>query len=75
MKKPDKTVIERRIVFLLLVLAVALPIILPLGLKTQSTPSQSRLYDLRIPAAGAPVIISFDYDPPPSPNCSPWPKL
>jgi len=64
MKKPDKTVIERRIVFLLLVLAVALPIILPLGLKTQSTPLTEQVYDLvnSLPA-GAPVIISFDYDP------------
>lgn len=64
MKKPDKTVIERRIVFLLLVLAVALPIILPLGLKTQSTPLTEQVYDLvnSLPA-GVPVIISFDYDP------------
>lgn len=64
MKMPERSVVERRIVFLLLVLAVALPIIFPLGLKTQSTPLTEQVYDLvnSLPA-GVPVIISFDYDP------------
>ena len=64
MKKPPRSVVERRIVFLLLVLAVALPIIFPLGLKTQSTPLTDQVYDLveSLPG-GVPVIISFDYDP------------
>jgi hypothetical protein len=64
MTKPSRTIIERRIVFLLLVLAVALPIIFPLGLKTQSTPLTQKAYDLidKTPS-GSVVIISFDYDP------------
>lgn len=64
MKKADRSVIERRIVFLILVLAVMLPMLFPLGLKTQSTPLTQKVYDLieSIPA-GAPVILSFDYDP------------
>jgi len=33
-----KTLRERRIIFLLLVLAVAIPIIFPFSLKTHSTP-------------------------------------
>lgn len=64
MRMPEISVIERRIVFLLLVLAVALPILFPLGLKTQSTPLTEQVYALveSLPA-GVPVIISFDYDP------------
>lgn len=64
MKKVDRTVIERRIVFLILVLAVMLPMLFPLGLKTQSTPLTQKVYDLieSVPT-GAPVILSFDYDP------------
>ncbi len=64
MKMPERSVLERRIVFLLLVLAVALPIIFPLGLKTQSTPLTGQVFALvdSMPA-GVPVIVSFDYDP------------
>ncbi len=64
MKMPERSVVERRIVFLLLVLAVALPIIFPLGLKTRSTPLTEQVYALvESMPAGVPVVISFDYDP------------
>ncbi len=62
--KAERTLIERRIVFLVLALAVALPLIFPLGLKTQGTPLTKKAYDLvdQTPA-GSVVILSFDYDP------------
>lgn len=62
--KADRTLIERRIVFLVLALAVALPLIFPLGLKTKGTPLTKKAYDLvdQTPT-GSVVILSFDYDP------------
>ncbi|MGC9362438.1 MAG: hypothetical protein ACP5F3_05855 [Candidatus Syntrophosphaera sp.] len=64
MARIDRMQLERRIVFLVLVVAVALPIIFPLGLKTYGTPLTKKAYDLvDSTPAGAPVIISFDYDP------------
>lgn len=59
-----KTLRERRIIFLLLVLAVAIPIIFPFSLKTHSTPLTEKAFNLiESTPAGSPVIISFDYDP------------
>lgn len=56
--------IERRIVFIVLALAVALPLAFPLGLKTQGTPLTKKAYDMiESTPAGSVVIISFDYDP------------
>ncbi|MBW6513399.1 MAG: hypothetical protein K0B87_01420 [Candidatus Syntrophosphaera sp.] len=64
MSKLDRTQIERRIVFLVLVIAVALPLIFPLGMKTYGTPLTKKAYDLveNTPPKSV-VIISFDYDP------------
>ncbi|HOZ01377.1 MAG TPA: hypothetical protein PLG20_06140 [Candidatus Syntrophosphaera sp.] len=64
MKKADRMLIERRIVFLVLALAVGIPLVFPLGLKTQGTPLTKKAYDMieKTPA-GSVVIISFDYDP------------
>ncbi|HNT52379.1 MAG TPA: hypothetical protein PKH19_03185 [Candidatus Syntrophosphaera sp.] len=64
MKAADRILIERRIVFLVLALAVALPLIFPLGLKTIGTPLTKKAYDLvDSTPAGSVVIVSFDYDP------------
>lgn len=55
---------ERRIVYLLLLVAVIVPILVPLGLKTQGTPLTKQSYDLvESTPAGKVVLISFDYDP------------
>ena len=62
--KASNMQIERRIVFLVLALAVALPLVFPLGLKTQGTPLTKKAYDMiENTPAGSVVIISFDYDP------------
>ncbi len=64
MKAADRILIERRIVFLVLALAVVLPLIFPLGLKTIGTPLTKKAYDLvDSTPAGSVVIVSFDYDP------------
>ncbi len=64
MNSASRIQVERRIVFLLLLVAVALPIIFPLGLKTQGTPLTRKAYDMvdETPE-GSVVVISFDYDP------------
>lgn len=64
MKKFEIRRYERQIVFLVLVIAVALPIVFPLGLKTVQTPLTKKIYDMvENTPAGSTVIISFDYDP------------
>ncbi len=64
MTEQQRVQFERRIVFLLLALAVAIPLIFPLGLKTQVTPLTEKTYALvEDTPAGSPVLISFDYDP------------
>jgi hypothetical protein len=64
MKMPGRDVLERRIVYLLLALAVAIPLIFPLGLKTVSTPLTEKTYKMIDSApSGSVVVFSFDYDP------------
>lgn len=64
MNAQQKSLIERRIVFLVLVIAVTIPILFPLGLQTKDTPLTRKVYDMiEQTPAGSPVIISFDYDP------------
>jgi hypothetical protein len=62
MTSKERTVLERRIVFLVLAIAVALPLVFPLGLKTQVTPLTEKAYDLVESApSGSVVLLSFDY--------------
>ena len=64
MTSKNRTVLERRIVFLVLAIAVASPLVFPLGLKTQVTPLTEKAYDLVESApSGSVVLLSFDYDP------------
>lgn len=64
MTAQSRTQLERRIVFLVLAIAVALPLIFPLGLKTKGTPLTRKVYDLiENTDPGSVVLISFDYDP------------
>jgi len=55
---------ERRIVFLLLLIAVALPLIFPIGWKTEVSGYTKMAWDLiESTPKGSVVIFSFDYDP------------
>lgn len=56
--------VERRIVFLLLLIAVALPLIFPLGWKTEVSNYSKLAWNLIQSAPDSSVaIFSFDYDP------------
>lgn len=55
---------ERRIIYLVLFLAVMLPLIFPIGWKTESSPHVRMAHQLLDGSpAGSVAIISFDYDP------------
>lgn len=56
--------VERRIIYFVLLIAVTLPLLIPIGWKTEASYHVKMAYDLieRTPAGKA-VIISFDYDP------------
>ena len=64
--------IERRIVFLYVGIAVALPLFMNLTQRISVTSEVRELYDaiLELPA-GSKVLISFDYDPPSGPELQP----
>lgn len=56
--------VERRIIFLVLIIAVVFPLIVPLGWKTEVTPHVQMAYDLIDSVKeGETAIVSFDYDP------------
>lgn len=57
-------IVERRIIYLVLLVAVALPLLFPIGWKTEVSGYTQMAYDLieNTPEAKV-VIISFDYDP------------
>lgn len=55
---------ERRIIYLVLFIAVALPLLFPIGLKTEVSGYTEMAYNLiESTPEGEVVIISFDYDP------------
>lgn len=64
--------IERRIVFLYVGIAVALPLFMDLTQKISVTDEVRELYDaiLELPP-GSKVLLSFDYDPPSGPELQP----
>ena len=57
--------LDRRIIFVLIFLGVALPLIFPIGFPVTVTPNAKHIYDFieKNTKAGDPVILSFDYDP------------
>lgn len=64
MSANKNTQIERRIVFLVLLIAVALPLIIPIGWKTEVSGYTKMAWDLiETTPPGSVVIFSFDYDP------------
>ncbi len=63
MKKPPKQ-ISRQYIFLILLIGVALPLIFPLGFKSEVSDLSRQVYKLVEEAPEqATIIISFDYDP------------
>jgi len=64
---------DRRIVFVLVALAVITPLLLPLNLPVTVTAPVRNLYRAidQIPSKGKPVIISVDYDPSTVPELRP----
>jgi hypothetical protein len=64
--------VERRIVFLYVGIAVALPLFMNLSQKIPISPEVTAVYDAvnELPE-GSKVLISFDYDPPSAPELQP----
>lgn len=67
------TKIDRRIIFLLVALAVIIPLVVPLGLPTKPSKYTKKLYDAvdKIPPNNQPVLISADYSPSMMPELHP----
>ncbi len=64
--------IDRRYIFVLVILAVVLPLVFPLGLAVTTSPPVENVYnEIQGLAPGTPVLISVDYDPSTQPELSP----
>lgn len=64
--------IDRRIIFLVIALAVVLPLLFPLGMRVKVTSQTQAIYDeVENLAAGSNVLVSFDYDPAAAPEVHP----
>ncbi|MCD4818830.1 MAG: hypothetical protein K8S23_09075 [Candidatus Cloacimonetes bacterium] len=67
--------IDRRIIFLLIFIGVALPLLITIGFKIEVTENVQKAYDLvnSLPP-NTKVLISFDYDPASKPELHPMAK-
>jgi len=67
------TKIDRRIIFLLVALAVIVPLVIPLGLPAKPGKYSKKLYDFvdKIPPNNQPLLISADYSPSMMPELHP----
>jgi len=64
--------IDRRIIFVLILLGVAIPLICPLGFNLEVTENVQSVYDLLEGLEpGTRILISFDYDPSTKPEIQP----
>lgn len=64
--------VGRRLVFLYVGVAIALPLFMPLTQKIPISPEARMLYDrLQELSPGSKVLMSFDYDPPSAPELQP----
>ncbi len=72
----EKTmVLDRRIIFLLIAVAVVVPLFIPFHLKMHPTPASQGLYDaVEKLSKGSTVIISGEYDPGTAPEIQPMVK-
>ncbi len=66
------SLIERRIVFLYVGIAISLPLFMSLSQKVPISQEVEAVYDaVNDLAAGSKVLVSFDYDPPSAPELQP----
>ena len=67
--------LDRRIIFLLIFVGVAVPLIVTIGFKLETTPNVEKVYEMvqDVPT-GSKVLISFDYDPASKPELHPMAK-
>jgi hypothetical protein len=67
------TKIDRRVIFLLVALAVIIPLVVPLGLPAKPSKYSQKLYNVvdSIPPNNQPVLISADYSPSMMPELNP----
>ncbi|MDP8211132.1 MAG: hypothetical protein RAO94_09260 [Candidatus Stygibacter australis] len=64
--------LDRRIIFLLVFIGVALPIMIKVGLPIETTENVEMVYDLvESTPEGSHILISFDYDPSTKPEIHP----
>lgn len=64
--------IDRRLLFLFLAIAVAVPVLFPVAFPEKATPVVQTLFDaVESLPEGAPVLVSFDFDPAMAPECQP----
>lgn len=67
--------LDRRIIFLAVVLAVIIPIVKPLDLPVKITPNTQNVYnEINALKEGDRVLLSFDYDPASAPELQPMAK-
>ncbi|MCF7911918.1 MAG: hypothetical protein K9M99_05285 [Candidatus Cloacimonetes bacterium] len=68
----ERKPLDRRIIFLLVFIGVALPILIKVGLPIETTENVELVYNLvENTPAGSHVLISFDYDPSTKPEIHP----
>jgi hypothetical protein len=64
--------IDRRIIFLVIAVAVVVPLLVPLGMRVKVTPQTKTIYDeVENLPAGSNVLVAFDYDPAAAPEVHP----
>ncbi|MCX6825691.1 MAG: hypothetical protein NTV06_00275, partial [candidate division Zixibacteria bacterium] len=64
--------VERRLIFLFIGLAVAVPILFKISFSEKATPIVKAVYDrIEQMPAGSKILISYDYDPPMAPEVNP----
>ncbi|MEE8638969.1 MAG: hypothetical protein V3T41_01020 [bacterium] len=64
--------IDRRIIFVVIVVAVVIPLLFPLGMRVKVTPQTQTIYDeVENLPAGSNVLVAFDYDPTAMPEVHP----
>ncbi len=70
-----KRTIDRRIIFLIMLIGVAIPLIFPIGFPVETSPNVRKVYKMvKDTPAGSTVLISFDYDPASMPELQPMAK-
>ncbi len=64
--------IDRRIIFVVIAVAVIVPLLVPLGMKVKVTPQTRQIYDeVQNLPAGSNILVAFDYDPAAAPEVHP----